>query len=100
MYGRSCHKAKAVIDFLRDQNVQTLNWPPQSPDLNPIENLWALIKRKLKKNFPTPKTRDQLIDQVFAVWEDIDSDLRNNLIKSMTNRLKEVLESDGKPIKY
>ena len=95
-----CHKSKAVIEFLRQENVTTLDWPPQSPDLNPIENLWALIKRKLKKKFSTPKTRDQLIDQVFEVWEDIDSDLRNNLVKSMTNRLKEVLEKKGRSINY
>ncbi len=95
-----CHKSKAVVEFLKRENVTTLDWPPQSPDLNPIENLWALIKRKLKKQFSTPKTRGELIDQVFAVWEDIDSQLRNNLIKSMSNRLCEVLLKKGKSINY
>ena len=40
-----CHKSKPIMDFLKDQNIATLEWPPQSPDLNPNENLWAIIKK-------------------------------------------------------
>ena len=54
-----CHKAKVVMDFLAENNIETLRWPPQSPDMNPIENLWAIIKAKRQKNmvFQLPKTR-------------------------------------------
>ena len=95
-----CHKSKAVTEFLRRENVQTLDWPPQSPDLNPIENLWSIIKRRIKKQFSTPKTRDELIEQVFSVWENIDSELAGNLNNSMIKRLKEVLEKKGRSINY
>ena len=37
----SIHKAELVMDYLKEENVNPLNWPPRSPDLNPIENIWS-----------------------------------------------------------
>jgi len=38
-----------VKNFLSDNNIAVLKWPGNSPDLNPIENLWAIIKKELHK---------------------------------------------------
>jgi len=43
------HRARRVMDFLEDENVQHMDWPAMSPDLNPIENVWSEISHGLDK---------------------------------------------------
>ena len=95
-----CHKTNLVMDFLRDNKIQTLDWPPQSPDLNPIENLWAIIKARRYKRFGIPRTKEELIEQMFAIWEEIDQELLDTLVDSIENRLKEVVRLGGRTTKY
>ena len=45
-----CHTAKSVKKFLNDSNIQVLPWPANSPDLNPIENIFHNVKNKLKED--------------------------------------------------
>ncbi|RWS18691.1 transposase (putative)-like protein, partial [Leptotrombidium deliense] len=47
-----CHKAKYTQNWIRENNIKVLKWPPGSPDLNPKENLWALMKRDLEMRNP------------------------------------------------
>jgi transposase len=47
------HKAKDVAAFREENGLHTLSWPAQSPNLNPIENLWVEVKHNLQKNLPT-----------------------------------------------
>ncbi len=44
-----CHTSKAVKKYFADNSITTLDWPGNSPDVNPIENLWAIMKAKLRK---------------------------------------------------
>jgi transposase len=95
-----CHKAKVVKDFLAANNVRTLEWPAQSPDMNPIENLWAIVKRKRQAKFGVPRTRKDLIEQIFTIWKTMEVEILQKLSDSMENRLQAVLFSKGKPTKY
>ena len=45
--GAPCHRSKLVGDFLKTKNIKTLDWFGNSPDLNPIGNLWATFKDKV-----------------------------------------------------
>lgn len=95
-----CHTAKSVQDFFDDWGVELLKWPAQSPDLNPIENLWAIVKRRRQKKFGVPKTRDGLIEQVLDIWDDIDVEECKNLSESVKRRFAMCIERKGKATKY
>jgi transposase len=95
-----CHKAKKVMEFFKEYDVKLLEWPPQSPDLNPIENLWAIVKARRAKKFKIPTTRDELIDQIFDIWSNIEVELVENLADSAATRVSEVLRLQGKNTKY
>lgn len=87
------HNAQYTRDYIDQNDIETLEWPSQSPDLNPIENLWAFIKNKLKgKDF---KKKDDLIAEVMNIWNSITVEFCENLVDSMSSRICEVLRHNG-----
>ena len=68
--------------------------------MNPIENLWSIIKKRRQKKFGFVNTKNELIEQVFEIWNEIDNSLLETLTDSIENRLKEVIRFDGRPTKY
>ena len=89
------HKARK---WFSDNHVNFMDWPAQSPDLNPIENLWNEVKKKLgNRKF----TKDTDLWESFAeAWYSIPVETCRNLIRSMPNRMAEVLKNDGATTKY
>ena len=47
-----CHKAKTVLSFLEEEGIAVMRWPPQNPDINPIENVWKIKGEKAQKTNP------------------------------------------------
>jgi transposase len=56
--------------YLRDMANLLEDWPSGSPDLNPIESLWAILKRRVEEL--GPRTKDELIEVIVTAWESID----------------------------
>ena len=89
-----------IRKWFADNNIQLLDWPAQSPDLNPIEHLWEHLKRQLAKYEGEPKSIHELWTRVEAEWEKIPKEVCVDLIKSMPRRVAAVLKAKGGYTKY
>jgi transposase len=73
-------------------------WPPNSPDLNPIENIWNLIKNEVrKKHYPN---KEEMITQVNKILSDVQIETINNLIDSMDHRVDSLFSNNFNTINY
>lgn len=94
------HRTAAVKKFKEDNNILSLTWPPQSPDLNPIEHLWDELERRLRKRENIPRNKQELFSALKEEWFNIEPPVLANLIDSMPRRVKAVLKSRGMPTRY
>ena len=92
------HTAKTTKEFIRGKKWKVLDWPSQSPDLNPIEHAFYLLKRRLKGG--TPQNKQQLKEAAVKAWESIKKEECKSLVTSMGHRLAAVIESKGFATKY
>ena len=77
-----------------------MEWPAQSPDLNPIEHLWEHLKRQLRKYSEPPKGVWELWERTKEEWEKITPEVCQNLIESMPRRVEAVIKAKGGHTKY
>lgn len=97
--GAPCHTARVVKKFLDDNGVEILGpWPGNSADLNPIENLWSIVKSRVNRNKPTNLA--QLGALIEEEWKSIDQKVIETLVHSMPKRIKTVLKKRGQHCKY
>lgn len=92
------HTAVNVKLWLLYNVKNQLRTPPQSPDLNPIEHLWDLLERRIRKHSITSK--NMLKDKIVEEWEKITAEDTRKLVESMPRRLIDVLNRKGYPTKY
>ena len=97
--GAPCHRAIEIKDWKEDNEMKCiLNWPPQSPDLNPIENLWFDIKKELKEM--RHHNLKELAANVHTCWAKITEKRCRKLIRSMPRRIRAVIKAKGGHTKY
>jgi transposase len=95
------HTAKTVKKYLEEQEYTTMVWPPQSPDLNPIENIWSMVKLRLFRNYDSPpKGIHDLWDRVQEVWDTLTVEDCRKVIDSMPKRCSDVIKAKGYWIDY
>ncbi len=92
------HTAKGTKSWFNDHGVTVLDWPANSPDLNPIENLLAIVKRKMRDT--RPNNVDDLKAALKATWASITPEQCHRLIDSMPRRIDAVIHAKGGPTKY
>ena len=94
------HTAKIAKKWKSDNNIKSLPWPAQSPDLNPIENLWDELERQVRNHKPLPKNPNDLWEILQEEWLKLDVNKYKNLVDSMPRRIDAVITSKGNPTKY
>ncbi len=92
------HTAKCTKIWFNDHGVTVLDWPANSPDLNPIENLWGIVKRKMRDT--RPNNADDLKATVKETWASIPPQQCHKLITSMPRQIEAVIKAKGAPTKY
>lgn len=89
------HTAQLTRQWLQQHNIATLPWPAKSPDLNPIENLWGIMVRRLYAGGRQYNSVEELRAAAIAIWNTIPQEQMRDLIRSMPNRTDLVLEANG-----
>ncbi len=89
---------KGTKSWFSDHGVTVLDWPANSPDLNPIENLWGVVKRKMRDT--RPNNSDDLKAAIKGTWAPITPEQCHRLIDSMPRRIDAVIHAKGGPTKY
>ena len=92
------HKSVLVRTWLFNHGIQCIDFPPYSPDLNPIENLWADLARRVEK-FQC-ETMEELQDIVAEEWKETDPEYLRSLARSMPKRCQAVIDAKGDHTKF
>ncbi|MBW0577270.1 hypothetical protein O181_116985 [Austropuccinia psidii MF-1] len=93
------HTGLASQQWCQNNQINKFTWPPNSPDLNPIENLWFKIKYVFTNLF-NPKLMDELSKAIHIIWDTIPFDHLEALLASMSARMPMVLDKNGAPTQW
>lgn len=90
----TCHMAKSTMTFLEQKGINVVEgWPTKGDDINPMENLWAIVDEKLEqKKFATKKSMQNSLREI---WRQVDEGLLNRLIESVPSRLQRIIKAKG-----
>jgi hypothetical protein len=98
--GAPCHTSSYSTWWFLTHNVSILDWVAQSPDLNPIENLWGIIDNQIRKKKPAPESKEELIKVIREEWEKISLEMLHDLILSLPRRIDAIIKAKGGSTKY
>ena len=92
------HKSRVAQQFLSKEAPEVIDWPSNSPDVNPVENLWSIIKRRVEKRKPT--NLQELDIFLHEEWDKTDMVVLSHLVDSMQSRCLALIKSKGERINY
>ena len=94
----TCHTSRPVREWFEEEGIEVMTWPAQSPDLNPIENLWDFIGKGVEQQNPTSIAG--IWTAVNNTWEAIPLERLKTLYESMPRRCEAVIKAKGGPTRY
>src|SRR5579862_9244398 len=89
VHKKVCIPARAALGMV------ILNWPPNSPDLNPIEHIWSYIKDIIARDYADVSSAAEMKRIVRGLWEEFTDTQFDSLIDSMVDRIQAVIAADG-----
>ena len=89
------HVSKATRAFFQESNMQVMDWPACSPDLNLIENVWGLLSRSIYGSGRQYDSEKDLKEAIWSAWRNLDENVIKTLIFSMKNRCIDVISKKG-----
>ena len=92
------HTSGVVQRYIANKKVTVMKWPARSPDLKPIENLWAQLNRITMERKPT--NEKEVFEVLERGWESLSIEYLHGLIEGMPRRCKAVIKAKGMPTKY
>jgi hypothetical protein len=87
------HRSKKAKNWKTENGINELSWPSMSPDQNPIENIWRIMKIKISKK--KIRTINGLKAQLVKEWKALPKELAENLVESMKRRTASLIEANG-----
>ena len=94
------HFAPIPTAYKNSHKFQRLDWPPQSPDLSPIENLWKRLKDRISARRHRIRRIEEMEIPLQQEWAKIEEKVLERLMESMPNRINQMLANKGGSIKY
>nr|CAH7720241.1 unnamed protein product [Callosobruchus chinensis] len=94
------HCTRVVQQALENENIARLEWPPMSPDMNPIEHVWDYVSRAIFNRNNPPRSTQELIVAATEEWNNIPQEVINNLITGMHRCVHALIRSRGGNNKY
>lgn len=94
------HKSREATAWKERNNIPVLFWPAQSPDLSPIENVWLLLKTKIKTQLQHIHNVNDLKEHLLSAWNDVPISYVQRLYSTLPRRVKHVLIQKGNMTKY
>jgi transposase len=94
--GAPCHTAQIAIDWIEESCDLLAGWPANSPDLNPIEMLWAILKEMVARL--NPGSIEELQSVLLSCWNDIKQEMIDRLVLSFERRLRLCQQLEGESI--
>ena len=93
------HRSKHIENFFEENGVNWWGFPPESPDLNPIENVWGSLKQFLRNSYK-PKNLDELKLGIQQFWMTMTPEVCKKYIQHLQKVIPKVVELNGEPSGY
>lgn len=92
--------SKDVMEYIQEVGINCMSWPPNSLDINPIEQIWDILKQRIQEHTPGPKNVMELEEIAVKEWENITQEDIQNSISGMSHRMEAVIRTKGDTTLY